>query len=63
MTETNACIFTRNTFGGKIYLSDFDTEYCNGNIASRIFSDWKFDEECKKNSENKEWRKTCLDTK
>lgn len=37
-----------NTFGGKIYLSDFDTAYCDGNSAQRIASDWKFDEQCRK---------------
>lgn len=38
-------------FGGLIYQSDFNTEYCNGNIASRITSDWRFDKKCKTNAE------------
>ena len=41
-----------SSFGGIIYPSDFETEYYseNGrNIASRIASDWIFDEECRKN--------------
>ena len=41
-----------SSFGGVIYPSDFETEYYseNGrNIASRIASDWIFDEECRKN--------------
>ncbi len=42
---------TQNTFGGIIYSSDFDTEYRKThNIASRIVSDWRFDEMCQKNS-------------
>ena len=47
---------TRNdTFGGYIYLSDFDTEYCRSkNIAARIASDWKFDEQCKRNALGRE---------
>ena len=41
-----------SSFGGVIYPFDFETEYYseNGrNIASRIASDWIFDEECRKN--------------
>ena len=55
------------TFGGLIYASDFNTDYSgnantNGStIASRIISDWRFDESCKKNDEtrihNNNWRK------
>lgn len=46
-------------FGGVIYESDFSTEYpgydCpNGSyIASRIFSDHRFDERCKRNDEKR----------
>ena len=36
-------------FGGIIYPSDFDTRHTNGNIASRIENDRKFDEKCRKN--------------
>lgn len=42
------------TFGGIICESDFNTEFRKDNskngssIASRIISDWKFDEQCKK---------------
>ncbi len=45
----------KSTFGGLIYQSDFDTEYCNGNMASRIASDWKFDRTCRENA-----RRRCL---
>lgn len=44
-------------FGGKIYLSDFETDYkrksnTNGStIAQRIMSDHRFDEQCRKNIE------------
>ena len=46
------------TFGGLISNSDFNTNTRTDNskrgsqIASDIISDWKFDEECKKNMEN-----------
>lgn len=42
-------------FSGTIYLSDFETDYrgkdnTNGStIAQRIVTDWKFDEQCRKN--------------
>lgn len=40
----------RTSFGGLILPSDFETEYggCR-NIASRIFTDWKFDQQCYRN--------------
>ena len=44
-------------FGGLVYLSDFNTEckkmtcFEGSAIASRIISDWKFDEQCRKNLE------------
>lgn len=43
-------------FGGVINPSDFNTD-CRGNdnkrspIADRIFTDWKFDDACRKNIE------------
>ena len=46
----------RRCFGGVINHSDFNTDY-RGNdnkrssIAARIFTDWKFDNECRKNIE------------
>lgn len=52
-----------STFGGKIYLSDFETDYrgknsINGSsIAQRIVSDLRFDEQCRKNIENRERNK------
>lgn len=61
MTENHRKIYNYGSdhtrFGGLIYLSDFDTNYCNsiGNrkslIASRITSDEIFDEKCRKNIE------------
>ncbi len=47
------------TFGGIIYQSDFETNYRgkdnnNGfSIAQRIINDLKFDEQCRKNIENR----------
>lgn len=50
-------------FGGRIYLSDFETDY-RGNdnthgssIAQRIMSDWRFDKQCKQNAENRDRNK------
>ncbi len=49
-----------STFGGLIFQSDFETDYRgkdnnNGSaIAQRIVSDLKFDEQCRKNIENRE---------
>jgi hypothetical protein len=46
------------TYGGKIYLSDFETDFPpkpdknNGSItASYIMDAWSFDKQCKKNIE------------
>lgn len=44
------------TFGGRIYASDFETEYAprksrnneESRIANRIFQDWRFDDMCSK---------------
>ena len=52
------------TFGGLIYASDFCTNHSGSSdtkgsvIADRIISDWKFDESCKKKTNNiTNWRK------
>ena len=46
---------THNTFGGEIFQSDFNTSYeGTRNIAARIASDWRFDEQCRKNYEQRE---------
>lgn len=42
------------TFGGRIYNSDFDGYKSMSDVASRIISDWKFDEQLRKNSENRD---------
>ena len=47
-------------YGGRIYASDFNTDFrgkdnTNGStIANRIVQDQKYDEQCKKNIENKQ---------
>lgn len=50
-----------SSFGGVIQLSDFYTNYTNGNIAERIASDWNFDKWCKYNTPQStkitNWRK------
>ncbi len=40
-------------YGGRLYVSDFDTSYPNGRIAERIVIDSKFDEQCRKNIANR----------
>jgi hypothetical protein len=53
----------RTKFGGLIKLSDFNTDYRGKDntygspIAQRIISDWKFDEQCRKNVESRNIRK------
>ena len=50
------------TFGGLICQSDFNTDYSgnstNGSsIAAKIASDWRFDESCKKKTNDiTKWR-------
>ena len=44
-------------FGGNIYNYDFDGYNSMSDIASRIISDMKFDEKCRKNIENRKIRK------
>ena len=50
-------------FGGIIYSSDFNTDFrgnghANGSsIANRIAYDHRFDEQCRKNSENRDFQK------
>lgn len=51
-------------FGGLIKFSDFNTNYRSkdnthsSKIAQRIISDQKFDEQCRKNVESRNIRKT-----
>ena len=46
-----------STFGGIINFSDFCTDHNRSEKSKswteRIVSDWKFDEQCKKNMENR----------
>ena len=45
----------QETYGGAIHVSDFNTYYeGTRNIADKIVSDWKFDEQCKRNEINLE---------
>ena len=50
-----------STFGGIINFSDFCTDYNRSekskSWAERIVSDWKFDEQCKKNTESRDRNK------
>lgn len=55
LQKTPSC----QTFGGLVYLSDFNTESCfpkkgGSSVAGRILSDWRFDEICRKNLEMRE---------
>lgn len=62
MIQTQNCT-NHNTFGGKIYLNDFETDYprkpnVNGSrIAARIAGDMSFDKRCKTNIINRENKK------
>ena len=48
----------RTTFGGYVTNGDFCTEYPQkkGEYIDRIFSDWAFDERCRKNAESRKRR-------
>ena len=50
-----------STFGGIINFSDFCTDQNRSekskSLAERIVSDWKFDEHCRKNIENRDRNK------
>lgn len=50
-TSSNYADHTR--FGGNIYNYDYEGYNNMSDIASRIISDWKFDEKCRKNAENR----------
>ena len=42
-----------STCGSVIYNYDFDGYVSMASMAERIISDWKFDEQCRKNAENR----------
>ena len=44
----------RSTCGSVIYNYDFDGYISMADMAERIISDWKLDEQCKKNSESRD---------
>lgn len=46
-----------STFGGIIYNYDFDGYTSMADVASDIISNWKFDERCKRNAENRDKQK------
>ena len=48
-----------STFGGLISNGDFCTEYSQkpGKHIKDIISDWTFDQQCKKNAENRDRKK------
>ena len=50
-----------STFRGVIYKGDFDHYHSLSDMAERIMSDWKFDEQCRKNAENRDRQKKNLD--
>ena len=43
-----------STCGSIIYNYDFDGYVSMADMAERIISDWKFDEKCRKNAENRD---------
>ena len=46
-----------STCGSVIYNYDFDGYVSMNDMAERIISDWKFDEQCRKNAENRDRNK------
>ena len=46
-----------STCGSVIYNYDFDGYVSMTSIAERIISDWKLDEQCKKNAESRDRNK------
>ena len=44
----------RSTCGSVIYNYDFEGYVSMTSMAERIISDWKFDEQCKKNAESRD---------
>lgn len=46
-----------STCGSVIYNYDFDGYVSITSMAERIISDWKFDDDCKKNAENRDRKK------
>ncbi len=62
MTGTNTYANRKyRTYGGVINVESFNTEYRGfstmGDIAGQILSDMKFDEQCRKNAENRDKQK------
>ena len=51
-TSSNYTDHTR--FGGNIYNYDYEGYNSMSDIASRIVSDWKFDEKCRNNAKNRD---------
>ena len=49
----------RSTCGSVIYNYDFDGYVSMKDMAERIISDWKLDEKCRKNAENRDKNKNC----
>ena len=45
-----------SAFGGKVYDYDFDGYNSIADITNRILSDLKFDNACRKNSENRDMK-------
>jgi hypothetical protein len=43
-----------STYGGKIYLSDFDTSHPSEHVVQNIVSGWAFDRACKQNIKNRD---------
>ena len=48
-----------STCGSVIYNYDFDGYVSMLSMAERIVSDWKFNEKCRKNAENRDKNKNC----
>ncbi len=65
MTGTNTYLNRKHrTYGGVINVESFNTEYRGfstmSDIAGRILSDIRFDEECRKNTDNRDKQSLTL---
>ncbi len=55
LTPSN--LLSNSTFGGNIYNYDYEGYNSMSDITSRIISDLRFDEQCRKNTINRKERK------
>lgn len=55
---TNRYHTDHTSFGGRIFISDFDKKSSLSEITGRILSDQCFDRACEQNAKNRDFNKT-----